>query len=83
MKRHKAEAVVDMTGRLHHLEQLLLPRLVAPRMAPDDEIEPRAPLLAVEPHQGRMYVVGHEPHFRDVTLLQPVRPRHASGSDPA
>ena len=83
MKRHKAEEVVDMTGRLRQLEQLLLPRLVAPRTAPDDEIEPRAPLLDVEPHQGRMYVVGHEPHFRAVTLLQPRRAPRQSGSDPA
>ena len=79
MKRHKTEEIVDMTGRLHQLEQLLAPRLVAPRAAPDDEIDSYPPLLAVEPHQGRMYVVGHEPHFRTVTLLKPVRSRRHSG----
>ena len=77
MKRHKTEEVVDMTARLHQLEQLLAPRLVAPRTAPDDEIEPRAAPAGRRAAPGRMYVVGHEPHFRAVTLLKPVRsPRH-------
>ena len=83
MKRHKTEEVVDMTARLHHLEQLLLPRLVAPRTAPDDEIESSAALLDVEPHLGRMYVIGHEPHFRAVTLLKPVRSPRTPGSHQA
>jgi hypothetical protein len=83
MKRYKTEEHVDMTGRLAQLEQLLAPRLVAPRTAADDEIEPDPPLLAVERHLGRMYVAGHEPHFRPVTLLKPARSRLQSGSGPA
>jgi hypothetical protein len=79
MKRYKAEEHVDMTGRLRQLEQLLAPRLVAPRTAADDEIEPGPAKLAVDPHLGRMYVVGHVPHFRAVTLLQ-VRSPRKSGS---
>ncbi|PUA81414.1 hypothetical protein [Nocardioides currus] len=58
----------NMTDRLRQLERLLAPRVVAPR-APADDLP--APLLAVERHQGRMYVfAGSEPRFRDVTLLQ-------------
>jgi hypothetical protein len=84
MKRYKTEEHVDMTGRLAQLEQLLAPRLVAPRTAADEEIEPGPPpLLAVERRLGRMYVAGHEPHFRAVTLLQPLRSARRSGSDPA
>jgi hypothetical protein len=83
MKRYKSEETVDMTGRLRQLEQLLAPRIVAPRTPADDEIEPGPAPLVVEPHLGRMYVAGREPHFRAVTLLQPRRaPRH-SGSEPA
>jgi hypothetical protein len=83
MKRYKTEEHIDMTGRLAQLEQLLAPRIVAPRTPADDEIAPSPPLLAVEPRRARMYVAGHEPHFRDVTLLQPVRSPRTSGSDPA
>lgn len=83
MKRYKTEEHVDMAGRLAQLEQLLAPRLVAPRTAADDEIEPGPALPAVEPHMGRMYVAGHEPHFRAVTLLQPRRVPRQSGSEPA
>jgi hypothetical protein len=83
MKRYKTEEHVDMAGRLAQLEQLLAPRLVAPRTAADDEIEPGPARPAVEPHRGRMYVAGHEPHYRTVTLLQPVRSPRKSGSDPA
>jgi len=83
MKRYKAEEHVDMTARLAQLEQLLAPRLVAPRTAADDEIEPGPARLAVEPRQGRMYVAGHEPHFRTVTLLQPVRSPRKSDTGPA
>ena len=83
MKRYKTEESHDMTGRLAQLEQLLAPRLVAPRTPADDEIELSQPLLAVEPHLGRMYVAGREPHFRAVTLLQPRRAARRSRSDPA
>lgn len=83
MKRYRTEENIDMTGRLAQLEQLLAPRLVVPRTPADDEIEPGPALQTVEPRRGRMYVAGHEPHFRDVTLLQPVRAPRTSGSDPA
>lgn len=83
MKRYKTDETVDMAGRLAQLEQLLAPRIVAPRTPADDEIEPGPALLAVEPHQGRMYVAGREPHFRPMTLLQPRRAPRQSGSDPA
>jgi hypothetical protein len=72
-----------MTGRLRQLEQLLTPRVVAPRTAPDDAIETGPPLIAVQRHLGRLYVVGHEPHFRAITLLQPIRGKRRAGSDPA
>ena len=75
MNRHRSEDRVDMTDRLRQLEQLLAPRVVAPRPPADDAMPP--PLLAVERHLGRMYVVGHEPHFRPVTLLAPARPPKA------
>jgi hypothetical protein len=67
MKRNKAEDV-DMTGRLRQIEQLEMPKMASPRMPVEDDLPP---LLAVERHEGRMYVAGHEPHFRPVTLLQP------------
>lgn len=82
MKRYKTEEVIDMTGRLQQLEQLLAPRVVAPRTAPDEATEPSPRLLDVEPHRGRMYVAGREPHFRSVTLLQPVRSPRPSGAEP-
>jgi len=81
MKRHKTEEHIDMTGRLHQLEQLLAPRVVAPRTAPDDAIEPDPALPVVQRRLGRMYVAGHEPHFRAVTLLQPLRSPSKAGSD--
>lgn len=83
MKRYRNEEEVDMTDRLRHLEELLAPRLVAPRTAADDQIEPGPAGPAVERRMGRMYVAGHEPHFRPVTLLQPVRSPRQAGSDPA
>jgi hypothetical protein len=73
MNRHKAEENADMTDRLRQLEQLLAPTIVVPRSPADDAIEMLPPLLDVERHMGRMYVAGHEPHFRPVTLLQHVR----------
>lgn len=79
MNRHKAEENSDMTNRLRQLEQMLAPKVVAPRSAADDAIEMLPPLLHVEPHLGRMYVAGHEPHFRPVTLLAPVRPPRQGG----
>lgn len=76
MNKHKAQSDVDMTGRLRQLEQLLEgPAVVAPRAPADDAIETQRPLLDVEPHQGRMYVAGHEPHFRTITLLQKAQRR--------
>ena len=65
----------DAPDRLRQLEQLLAPRVVAPRPPADDAMLP--PLLVVERHLGRMYVAGHEPHFRPVTLLAPARPTQA------
>lgn len=74
IKRNRTEDNVDITGRLRMIQQLEVPSMVAPRSAADDAMEVSFPkLLDVEPHEGRMYVAGHEPHFRPVTLLQPVR----------
>ena len=79
MKWNKLEESVDITGRLREIEQLEMPRLASPRKPVDDQLPP---LLEVERHVGRMYVAGHEPHIRAVTLLQQVRsPRHV-GPDP-
>jgi len=80
MKWNKNEENVDITGRLRQIERLEMPTSAPPRTPVDDDFPP---LLEVERHVGRMYVAGHEPHFRPVTLLQQVRsPRHA-GPDPA
>jgi hypothetical protein len=79
MKWNKTEENVDITGRLRQIEQLEMPKVASPRMPVEDKLPP---LLEVERHVGRMYVAGHEPHFRPVTLLQQARtPRHA-GPDP-
>ena len=80
MNTHKAERPSDMTDRLRHLEQLLAPTVPAPtvvaqRTAPDEETA--SPLLDVQLHTGRIYVAGHEPHFRPVTLLARVRASQA------
>jgi hypothetical protein len=75
MNRHRGEENTDLTSRLRQLEQLMAPQVVAPRSAADDAIETRPPLLHVEPHRGRLYVIGREPRYRPVTLLAPVRPR--------
>ncbi|EON22390.1 MULTISPECIES: hypothetical protein [Nocardioides] len=75
MKWHKSEEIIDITHRLRHIEELRVPDLVGPREPVEQGVEELPPLLDVERHQGRMYVAGHEPHFRTVTLLQPVRPR--------
>lgn len=65
-----AEAA-EMADRLSQLKALLdAPTMVAPRTPADDAPEGLPPLLDVDPHPGRMYVAGHEPHFRSVTLLQ-------------
>lgn len=82
MNRHKSEDNVDISGRLRMIQQLDVPGMVAPRVAADATIEDLyPPLLDVAPHQGRMYVAGHEPHFRPVTLLQRVPvPRQAEPS---
>ena len=73
MKRNKTEVNVDITGRLRQIEMLEMPKVASPRRAVDDF----PPLLDVERHEGRMYVAGHEPHLRPVTLLHQVRsPRH-------
>ena len=71
MSKHETEEEVAMSSRLRHLEQLVSPRVVAPR--PPHEAETFPPLVDVEPHTGRMYVVGREPHFCAVTLLRPAR----------
>lgn len=73
MSRHKGEENVDLTQRLRQIQELQPPTIVGPRSAADDAIGMRAPLLDVRPHVGRMYVAGHEPHFRPVTLLRPSR----------
>lgn len=70
MNRHKGEENVDLTLRLRQIQQLEVPRMVGPRTPADDAIGDKAPLLDVRRHMGRMYVAGHEPHFRPVTLLQ-------------
>lgn len=81
MRRNRSEDNVDITGRLRMIQQLEVPSMVAPRSAADDSMESFPKLLDVDPHEGRMYVAGHEPHFRPVTLLQPVRvPRQAESS---
>ena len=73
MKRNKTEGNVDITGRLRQIEMLEMPKVASPRSPVDDV----PPLLDVERHEGRMYVAGHEPHLRPVTLLHQVRsPRH-------
>lgn len=77
MNSHKAEENSDLTNRLRQIAQLGATPTVKPRSPADDAIE--APLLDVEPHRGRMYVAGHEPHFRPVTLLAPVRPPRQGG----
>lgn len=79
MKRNKTEENVDITGRLRQIEMLEMPTVASPRRPVDDHFPP---LLDVERHEGRMYVAGHEPHLRPVTLLHQVRcPRHV-GLDP-
>lgn len=82
MNRHKSEENVDITGRLRMIQQLEVPGMVAPRSPADATIEvSHPPLIDIDPHEGRMYVAGHEPHFRPVTLLQHVRvPRQAKSS---
>lgn len=67
---HEAEAA-EMAGRLRQLRDMLeAPTMVSPRTPADDAPERLRPLIDVSPHEGRMYVAGHEPHFRAVTLLQ-------------
>ncbi len=82
MIRNRTEEHVDITGRLRMIQQLEVLSMVAPRSPADATIaDSYPPLLDIEPHEGRMYVAGHEPHFRPVTLLQPVRvPRQARSS---
>lgn len=76
MLRKKSEDSVDITGRLRMIQQLEVPGMVAPRRAADAEMEKLPPLLDIDPHVGRMYVAGREPHFRPVTLLKPRSSRH-------
>ena len=83
MNRHRSEENADLTHRLRHLEQLLAPRPVAPRAPADDSIGDPTPLLDIERPLGRMYVLGHEPHFRPVTLLQHVRRPRRVDPDPS
>jgi len=79
MKRNKIEENVDITGRLREIELLEAPRLASPRTPVDDDLPP---LLDVERHVGRIYVAGHEPHLRPVTLLQPAHShRHLDEAD--
>lgn len=81
MRRNRVEDNVDITGRLRMIQQLEVPSMVAPRAAADDAMESFPKLIDVRPHEGRMYVAGHEPHFRTVTLLQRVHvPGHAETS---
>lgn len=83
MNRHKAEAPVDMTARLRQLEELLEgPTVMGPRSPADDAMEDLPPLLDVQRHMGRMYVAGHEPHFRPVTLLKRANPPRHGGDAP-
>lgn len=80
MKRNKAEESVDISGRLRQIELLETPQLASPRTPVDDDLPP---LLHVQRHEGRMYVAGHEPHLRAITLLQPVHShRHLDQADP-
>jgi len=79
MNWNKNEENVDVTGRLRQIEQLEMPRLALPRAPVDDDLPP---LLEVERHEGRMYVAGHEPHFRPVTLLRHVRSPRQVEPDP-
>jgi hypothetical protein len=67
MKRNKEEEKVDITGRLRQIEQLEMPTVASPRLPVEDDFPP---LLEVDRHVGRMYVAGHEPHLRPITLLQ-------------
>ena len=71
-----------MTNRLLQLEELLRgPKMIGPRTPADDAMEQLPPLLDVDRHMGRMYVAGHEPHFRPVTLLKRhPAPRHGDES---
>ena len=78
MKRNKTEENVDITARLRQIEMLGMPKAASPRRPADDHVPP---LLDVQRHEGRMYVAGHEPHLRPVTLLQVRSPRHV-GLDP-
>ena len=73
---HHAEAA-EMADRLQQLKALLdTPTMVSPRTPADDAPEGLPSLIDVDPHPGRMYVAGREPHFRTVTLLQrPHAPR--------
>lgn len=82
MLRNKSEENVDISGRLRMIQQLEVPSMVAPRSGADDAMEESFPkLLDVNPHLGRMYVAGHEPHFRPVTLLQHAHvPGHVESS---
>ena len=70
MKWNKEEEKVDITGRLRQIELLEMPKVASPRKSVEDDFPP---LLEVERHVGRMYVAGHEPHIRAVTLLKQVR----------
>ena len=78
MNRHKTEVTVDMTNRLRQLEELLEgPTVIGPRPPADASMDDLPPLLDVHRHMGRIYVAGHEPHFRPVTLLKRANPpRH-------
>lgn len=77
MNWRKAEETVDITHRLHHITQLEGAALPGPRVPDEGAMAQFLPLLEVDRHEGRMYVAGHEPHFRTVTLLQPVRQRRS------
>jgi hypothetical protein len=79
MKWNKDEEKVDITSRLREIELLEMPKVASPRLPVEEDFPP---LREVVRHVGRMYVAGHEPHMRAVTLLQQARsPRHA-GPDP-
>jgi hypothetical protein len=79
LNRNKTDQNVEITNRLRQIELLEMPRLASPRR-PVDGVFP--PLLEVERHVGQMYVAGHEPHLRPVTLLQQARPPRHAGSEP-
>lgn len=82
MSRHNVEEHVEMSDRLRQIRRLLdPPTMVSPRAAADDAPGGLRPLLDVHPHQGRMYVAGHEPHFRAVTLLH--RTHHEGAPAPS